>query len=82
MILARFCAGVAPHSSCAAAASMARCISSRPASGGVASVWPLAGFVTSKVASEWAAFVHSPATKRASIISVLIICTSKEGVRN
>lgn len=77
MILARFCAGVAPHSSCAAAAaSMARCISSRPASGSVASVWPLAGFVTSKVASEWAAFVHSPATKRASIISVLIIRTS------
>src|SRR4028118_496475 len=81
MIPARYAAVVAAHSSCtAAAASMALRISSPPASGRVAMGSLVAGFVTSKVAPE-AAPVHSPPTKSFSIISVLIISTSREGVR-
>src|SRR5215210_3255802 len=73
MIEVRYWAVVAAHSSCtAAAASMAFCISSRPASGRVASVSPLAGFVTSNVLPEAAESLHSPPTKRLSIMPVSI----------
>src|SRR4028119_1824768 len=82
MIPARYAAVVAAHSSCTAtAASIDRRISSPPASGRVAMGSLLAGFVTSKVAPEAAAAVHSPATKSFSITSALIISTSREGVR-
>src|SRR5829696_5294709 len=72
-ISARYWAVVAAHSSwTAAAASMAICVSPRPASGRVASVSPLAGFVTSNVLPEAAESHHSPPTKRFSIMLVSI----------
>jgi hypothetical protein len=56
---------------------MALWVSSRPPSGSEASTAPFAGLMTSNVSPEAEDSIHSPPTKRFSIISVAIMGTSR-----